>query len=96
MFDVFKTPEFKKALRFYLEEVRNNKKHFLISMFSAIIWCFLVILHPYLIKRIVDDGIVASNQQVIIVFLFHKKLSFQDKKNMLFNISFLLTLKVNE
>ena len=30
---------------------------------------FLVILHPYLIKRIVDDGIVASNQQVIIVFL---------------------------
>ncbi len=69
MFDVFKTPEFKKALRFYLEEVKNNKKHFLISMFSAIIWCFLVILHPYLIKRIVDDGIVASNQQVIVVFL---------------------------
>ena len=69
MFDVFKTPEFKKALRFYIEEVKNNKKHFLISMFSAIIWCFLVILHPYLIKRIVDDGIVASNQQVIIVFL---------------------------
>ena len=69
MFDVFKTPEFKKALKFYIEEVKNNRKHFLISMFSAIIWCFLVILHPYLIKRIVDDGIVASNQQVIIVFL---------------------------
>nr|AGQ19364.1 ABC-type multidrug transport system, ATPase and permease components [Candidatus Actinomarina minuta] len=69
MFNVFKTPEFKKALRFYIEEVKNNRKHFLISMFSAIIWCFLVILHPYLIKRIVDDGIVASNQQVIIVFL---------------------------
>ena len=68
MFDVFKTPEFKKALRFYIEEVKNNRKHFLISMFSAIIWCFLVILHPYLIKR-VDDGIVASDQQVIIVFL---------------------------
>ena len=69
MFDVFKTPEFKRALRFYIEEVKNNRKHFLISMFSAIIWCFLVILHPYLIKRIVDDGIVASDQQVIIVFL---------------------------
>ena len=69
MFNVFKTPEFKKALRFYIEEVKNNRKHFLISMFSAIIWCFLVILHPYLIKRIVDDGIVASDQQVIIVFL---------------------------
>ncbi len=69
MFDVFKTPEFKKALRFYIQEVKNNRKHFLISMLSAIIWCFLVILHPYLIKRIVDDGIVASNQQVIIVFL---------------------------
>ena len=66
---MFKTPEFKKALRFYIEEVKNNRKHFLISMFSAIIWCFLVILHPYLIKRIVDDGIVASDQQVIIVFL---------------------------
>ena len=39
-------------------------------MFSAIIWCFLVILHPYLIKRIVDDGIVASNRHVIIVFLY--------------------------
>ena len=69
MLDVFKTPEFKRALRFYIEEVKNNRKHFLISMFSAIIWCFLVILHPYLIKRIVDDGIVASDQQVIIVFL---------------------------
>ena len=28
MFDVFKTPEFKKALRFYLEEVKNNRKQY--------------------------------------------------------------------
>mgnify|MGYP003325749759 CR=1 FL=1 len=69
MFDVFKTPEFKRALKFYIEEVKNNKKHFLISMSSAVIWCFLVVLHPYFIKRIVDDGIVANNQQTIIVFL---------------------------
>ena len=69
MFDVFKTAEFKRALKFYIEEVKNNSKHFLISMSSAVIWCFLVVLHPYFIKRIVDDGIVANNQQTIIVFI---------------------------
>ena len=67
MFDVFKTAEFKRALKFYIEEVKNNSKHFLISMSSAVIWCFLVVLHPYFIKRIVDDGIVANNQQTIVV-----------------------------
>ena len=61
MFDVFKTAEFKRALTFYVQEVKNNRKHFLISMSSAVIWCFLVVLHPYLIKRIVDDGIVVKN-----------------------------------
>ena len=69
MFDVFKTAEFKRALKFYIEEVKNNSKHFLISMSSAVIWCFLVVLHPYFIKRIVDDGIVANNQQTIVVFI---------------------------
>ena len=69
MFDVFKTSEFKRALKFYVEEVKNNRRHFFISMSSAIIWCFLVVLHPYLIKRIVDDGIVANNQQTIVVFI---------------------------
>ena len=61
MFDVFKTAEFKRALTFYVQEVKNNRKHFLISMSSAVIWCFLVVLHPYLIKRIVDDGIIANS-----------------------------------
>ena len=69
MFDVFKTAEFKRALTFYVQEVKNNRKHFLISMSSAVLWCFLVVLHPYLIKRIVDDGIVASNRQIIVVFI---------------------------
>ena len=69
MFDVFKTAEFKRALTFYVQEVKNNRKHFLISMSSAVIWCFLVVLHPYLIKRIVDDGIVANNRQIIVVFI---------------------------
>ena len=69
MFDVFKTAEFKRALKFYIEEVKNNSKHFLISMSSAVIWCFLVVFHPYFIKRIVDDGIVANNQQTIVVFI---------------------------
>ena len=69
MFDVFKTAEFKRALTFYVQEVKNNRKPFLISMSSAVIWCFLVVLHPYLIKRIVDDGIVANNRQIIVVFI---------------------------
>ena len=69
MFDVFKTAEFKRALKFYIEEVKNNSKHFLISISSAVLWCFLVVFHPYFIKRIVDVGIVANNQQTIVVFI---------------------------
>ena len=61
-------PSFKPAKSF-VQEVKNNRKHFLISMSSAVIWCFLVVLHPYLIKRIVDDGIVANNRQIIVVFI---------------------------
>ncbi len=69
MFKVFKTPEFKKAVLFYVEGIKGNKKHFLISISSAIIWCFLVVLHPYIIKRIVDDGIVSGNTRIIAILL---------------------------
>ena len=31
--------------------------------------CFLVIIQPYLIKRIIDDGIVADNERAVIVFI---------------------------
>ena len=69
MFKFFKTPEFKKAIAFFVEGIKENKKSFYISNTSALLWCFLVIVQPYLIKRIIDDGIVADNQRAIIVFI---------------------------
>ena len=69
MFNVFRTPEFKKAIAFFVEGIKENKKSFFISNSSALLWCFLVIIQPYLIKRIIDDGIVAENQRAVIVFI---------------------------
>ena len=69
MFNVFKTPEFKKALSFYKEGVKENKKSFIVSMLSAVVWCFLIVIQPYIIKRIIDDGIVEQNQQILIVLI---------------------------
>ena len=69
MFKVFKTPEFKKAISFFIEGIKENKKSFFISNSSALLWCFLVIIQPYLIKRVIDDGIVADNQRAVIVFI---------------------------
>ncbi len=69
MFKVFKTPEFKKALGFYTESIKENKKNFIISMASATAWVFLVIVQPYLIKRIIDDGIVSGNQSILIILI---------------------------
>ena len=69
MFKVFKTPEFKKALGFYSESIKENKKNFIISMASATAWVFLVIVQPYLIKRIIDDGIVSGNQRILVVLI---------------------------
>ena len=69
MFKVFKTPEFKKALGFYTESIKDNKKNFIISMASATAWVFLVIVQPYLIKRIIDDGIVSGNQRILVVLI---------------------------
>ena len=63
MFNVFKTPEFKKALTFYKEGVKENKRSFIVSMLSAVVWCFLIVVQPYIIKRIIDEGIVEQNQQ---------------------------------
>ena len=69
MFKVFKTPEFKKALNFYKAEIIENKKNFIIAMSSAVLWCFLVVIQPYLIKIIIDDGIVTGNQRNLIVLI---------------------------
>jgi len=69
MFNVFKTPEFKKALTFYKEGVKENKRSFIVSMLSAVLWCFLIVIQPYIIKRIIDEGIVGQNQQILIVLI---------------------------
>ena len=69
MFKVFKTPEFKKALNFYKEEIIDNKRNFVIAMSSAVLWCFLVVVQPYLIKIIIDDGIVTGNQRNLIILI---------------------------
>tara|TARA_B110000881_G_scaffold108578_1_gene95206 strand:- start:1810 stop:3570 length:1761 start_codon:yes stop_codon:yes gene_type:complete len=69
MFNVFKTPEFKKALKFYKEGVKENKRSFIISMLSAVVWCFLIVIQPYLIKRIIDEGIVEQNRQILIILI---------------------------
>ena len=69
MFKVFKTPEFKKALQFYKEGVKENKKSFIVSMLSAVIWCFLIVIQPYIIKRVIDDGIVGEDQQMLVIFI---------------------------
>ena len=69
MFKVFKTPEFKKALNFYKAEIIENKKNFIIAMSSAVLWCFLVVIQPYLIKIIIDEGIITGNQRNLIVLI---------------------------
>ena len=56
MFKIFKTPEFKKAINFYKDGIKENRKSFLISMGSAVVWCFLIVIQPYIIKRIIDDA----------------------------------------
>ena len=69
MFNVFKTPEFKKALKFYKEGIAENRRSFVVSMLSAVVWCFLIVIQPYIIKRIIDDGIVGQNSQILIVLI---------------------------
>ena len=69
MFKVFKTPEFKKALNFYKAEIIENKRNFIIAISSAVLWCFLVVIQPYLIKVIIDEGIVTGNQRNLIILI---------------------------
>ena len=48
----------KKPCTFYKEGVKENKRSFIVSMLSAVVWCFLIVIQPYIIKRIIDEGIV--------------------------------------
>ena len=38
-------------------------------MSSAVLWCFLVVVQPYLIKIIIDEGIVTGNQRNLIILI---------------------------
>ena len=38
-------------------------------MSSAVLWCFLVVIQPYLIKMIIDEGIITGNQRNLIVLI---------------------------
>ena len=38
-------------------------------MSSAVLWCFLVVIQPYLIKIIIDEGIITGNQRNLIVLI---------------------------
>ena len=69
MFKVFKTPEFKKAINFYKDGIKENKRSFIISMGSAVVWCFLIVIQPYIIKRIIDDAIILENRQMLIILI---------------------------
>ena len=69
MFKVFKTPEFKKAVNFYKDGIKENRRSFIISMGSAVVWCFLIVIQPYIIKRIIDDAIVLENRQMLIILI---------------------------
>ena len=69
MFKVFKTPEFKKELNFYKAEIIENKRNFIIAMSSAVLWCFLVVIQPYLIKIIgpTTSKFTAKNKRFFLI-----------------------------
>ena len=69
MFKVFKTPEFKKAVSFYKDGIKENRRSCIISMGSAVVWCFLIVIQPYIIKRIIDDAIILENRQMLIILI---------------------------
>ena len=69
MFKTFKTEEFRRAGRFYKREIRNNYKYFLIAMCSALIWSGLVVVQPYLIKKMIDDSIIPNRPALMVTLL---------------------------
>ena len=69
MFKTFKTEEFKRAGRFYRQEIKNNYRNFLVAIITALMWSGLVVVQPYLIKRIIDDSIIPNRPALMVTFL---------------------------
>jgi len=69
MFKTFKTEEFKRAGRFYRREINNNYRNFMVAIITALLWSGLVVVQPYLIKRIIDDSIIPNRPALMVTFL---------------------------
>ncbi|RZP25851.1 MAG: ABC transporter ATP-binding protein [Candidatus Actinomarinales bacterium] len=69
MFKTFKTEEFRRAGRFYRQEIKNNYRNFLVAIITALMWSGLVVVQPYLIKRIIDDSIIPNRPALMVTFL---------------------------
>ena len=69
MFKTFKTEEFKRAGRFYRREIKNNYRNFMVAIITALLWSGLVVVQPYLIKRIIDDSIIPNRPALMVTFL---------------------------
>jgi len=69
MFKTFRTKEFKRAGRFYKEEIKNNYRNFAIAIFTALMWSGLVVVQPYFIKRIIDDSIIPNRPALLATFI---------------------------
>ena len=69
MFKTFRTKEFKRAGRFYKEEIKNNYRNFVIAISTALMWSGLVVVQPYFIKRIIDDSIIPNRPALLATFL---------------------------
>ena len=69
MFKTFKTEEFRRAGRFFISEIKNNYRNFSIAIICALAWSGLVVVQPYLIKKVIDDSILPNRPELIITFL---------------------------
>ena len=69
MFKTFKTEEFRRAGRFFIGEIKNNYRNFSIAIACALAWSGLVVVQPYLIKKVIDDSILPNRPELIITLL---------------------------
>tara|TARA_Y100001960_G_scaffold150032_1_gene158334 strand:+ start:1968 stop:3725 length:1758 start_codon:yes stop_codon:yes gene_type:complete len=69
MFKTFKTEEFRRAGRFFISEIKNNYRNFSIAIICALAWSGLVVVQPYLIKKVIDDSILPNRPELIITLL---------------------------
>ena len=69
MFKTFKTEEFRRAGRFFISEIKNNYRNFSIAIICALAWSGLVVVQPYLIKKVIDDSILPNRPELMITLL---------------------------